>query len=257
MLEARELTKRYRSFAAARDISFTIRPGDVLGLLGPNGAGKSTIVKMLTALVEPTQGFVLFKGERIGSDLSSYKSLMGYVPEQPDLYGFLTGWEYLDMVATLRGIDRRTFRTKASALLEGLTLYAARDNAIATYSKGMRQRVVVIAALLHDPELLILDEPFSGLDVTSAMVLRRTIELLARQGKAVLFSSPVMEQVDRLCTHLVVLKRGSVVAAGSMADLQQNFAGLDLEAGFMQLTEQVDTDAIARSLVAAVTAPAR
>ena len=121
----------------------------------------------------------------------------------------------------------------------------------------MRQRVVVIAALLHDPELLILDEPFSGLDVTSAMVLRRTIELLARQGKAVLFSSPVLEQVDRLCTDLVVLKNGSVAAAGSMADLQQNFAGLDLEAGFMQLTEQVDADAIARSLVAAVTAPAR
>jgi len=240
---------------AVRDISFSIRAGEILGMLGPNGAGKSTIVKMITGLIEPSRGAVLFHGERIGRELSAFKQRMGYVPEQPDLYGFLTGWEYLDLVATLRGLDRRRFHEKASAMLEGLTLYSARDNPIASYSKGMRQRIVLISALMHDPELLVLDEPFAGLDVTSALVLRHVFARLAAEGKAVFFSSPVLEQVDRLCTHLAMLKRGSVVASGSMQEMEAGFAGLGLEAGFMQLTEQVDADRIAQDIVSAVRAP--
>jgi len=255
VLEAQELTKRYSAVMAVRDISFTIRRGEILGMLGPNGAGKSTIVKMITGLLEPTRGAVLFHGERIGRELSAFKRRMGYVPEQPDLYGFLTGWEYLDLVATLRGLERRRFREKASAMLEGLTLYSNRDDPIASYSKGMRQRIVLISALMHDPELLVLDEPFAGLDVTSALVLRHVIARLAAEGKAVFFSSPVLEQVDRLCTHLAVLKRGSMVASGSMEEMQAGFAGLGLEAGFMQLTEQVDADRIAQNIVSAVRAP--
>jgi ABC-2 type transport system ATP-binding protein len=178
------------------------------------------------------------------------------VPEQPDLYGFLTGWEYLDLVATMRGFDGRRFREKASALLEGLSLFASRDVAINAYSKGMRQRIVLIAALLHDPELLVLDEPFSGLDVTSALVLRQVIARLAAEGKAIFFSSPVLEQMDHLCSHLVLLKQGSVVASGPIAEVHARFNGMGLEAGFMQLTEQGDADRIAQQIVAAVRAPA-
>jgi ABC-2 type transport system ATP-binding protein len=253
ILEARGLTKRYGAFTAARDVGFAIRPGQILGMLGPNGAGKSTIVKIATGLLEPSDGAILFRGRRVGDDLTEYKRSLGYVPEQPELYGFLTGWEYLEMVATLRGLDRRLFRKKASAMLEGLTLYQGRDLPIGSYSKGMRQRIVVIAALLHDPEILILDEPFSGLDVASALVLRRVVRLLAERGKAVLFSSPVLEQADKLCTHLVMLKRGSVAASGSIDQMHEGFAGLDLEAGFMQLTEQVDADHIAETIAAAAT----
>src|ERR1700730_2531850 len=232
VLEARELAKRYGAFMAVRDVSFAIRPGEILGVLGPNGAGKSTIVKMVTGLLEPSRGAVLFKGERISQELSAFKHSLGYVPEQPDLYAFLTGWEYLDLVATLRGLNRRRFRDKASAMLESLTLYASRDAPIGSYSKGMRQRIVLISALMHDPELLVLDEPFSGLDVTSALVTRELVELLARQGKGILFSSPVLEQVEKLCTHLVVLKRGAVVGAGPIGEMQAGFAGQSLEAGF-------------------------
>jgi ABC-2 type transport system ATP-binding protein len=253
-LEARGLTKRYGAFTAVRDVGFAIRPGQILGVLGPNGSGKSTIVKIATGLLEPSHGVVLFRGRSIGDGLTEYKRLLGYVPEQPDLYGFMTGWEYLEMVATLRGMDRRLFRKKASAMLEGLTLYQSRDLPIGSYSKGMRQRVVAIAALLHNPEILILDEPFSGLDAASALVLRRVVGLLAERGKAVLFSSPVLEQADRLCTHLAMLKRGSVVASGSIDELHEGFAGLDLEAGFMQLTEQVDADHLAEDIIAATTA---
>jgi ABC-2 type transport system ATP-binding protein len=160
------------------------------------------------------------------------------------------------MVATLRGLTRRTFREKASVLLEGFSLYPRRDEPIGGYSKGMRQRVVLIAALMHDPLLLVLDEPFSGLDVTSALVLRQVIVRLASQNKAIFFSSPVLEQADRLCTHLAVLKRGEVVARGSLEEMRAGFAGLDLEAGFMQLTEHVDVDQIAANIVSAVLAPA-
>ena len=252
VLEARELVKRYGAFTAVREVSFRIGPGEILGVLGPNGSGKSTIVKMVTGLLEPSRGAVLFRGERIGQELTAYKRSLGYVPEQPDLYTFLTGWEYLDLVATMRGLDPRRFREKAAAMLEGFLLYGSRDTPIGSYSKGMRQRIVLISAMMHDPELLVLDEPFSGLDVTSALVLRQVIARLAAEGKALLFSSPVLEQVDRLCTHLVVLKKGSVVGAGSMQDMQAGFAGMGLEAGFMQLTEQVDADGIARNIVAAV-----
>jgi ABC-2 type transport system ATP-binding protein len=255
VLEARDLAKRYSAFTAVRDVSFAIRAGEILGVLGPNGSGKSTIVKMVTGLLDPSRGAVLFKGERIGQELTAFKQSLGYVPEQPDLYAFLTGWEYLDLVATLRGLHPDRFREKAAAMLDGFTLYGSRDTPIGSYSKGMRQRIVLISALMHDPELLVLDEPFSGLDVTSALVLRHVIARLAAEGKAILFSSPVLEQVDRLCSHLVVLKKGTVVGAGSMDEMQAGFAGLGLEAGFMQLTEQVDADRIAQNIVTAVRSP--
>jgi ABC-2 type transport system ATP-binding protein len=254
VIEARNLSKRYGAVPAVRDISFTIRPTEILGVLGPNGSGKSTIVKMITGLLEPSRGSVLFAGRPLADEPGGLKSRLGYVPEQPDLYGFLTGWEYLDLVATLRGLNPRRFREKARAMLAGFTLYGSRDVPIYSYSKGMRQRIVLIAALLHDPALMVLDEPFSGLDVTSALVLRHVIARLASQGKAIFFSSPVLEQADRLCSHLVVLKQGAVVASGSMEEMHAGFGSLGLEAGFMQLTEQVDTARIAGEIVAAVLA---
>jgi ABC-2 type transport system ATP-binding protein len=254
VLEACSLTKRFGASAVVRGVSFALPPGQVLGVLGPNGAGKSTIVKMLTGLVDPTTGTVRFRGRPIGDDLTAYKASLGYVPEQPDLYGFLTGWEYLELVATLRGLDVRRFREKAAAMLDGLTLFPHRHSLIGGYSKGMRQRIVVISALLHDPELLILDEPFSGLDVTSALVLRRVFALLAADGKTLLFSSPVLEQIDQLCTHLVLLKQGLVVASGSIGEMRSGFAGLSLEDGFMQLTEQADARRVAENIFAAVRA---
>lgn len=257
VLETQNLAKKYGAVTAVRDISFSICAGDILGVLGPNGAGKSTIVKMVTGLVDPTRGHVQFRGERIEADLTLYKRSLGYVPEQPDLYGFLTGWEYLELAGTLREIPSPILRAKASAMLHAYTLYPHRDSPIASYSKGMRQRIVLIAAMMHDPELLVLDEPFSGLDVTSAAVTRELVELLARRGKAILFSSPVLEQVEKMCSHLVVLKRGAVVASGPMAEMRAGFAGQSLEAGFMRLTEQVDIGRIAQDLADAVLAPAR
>jgi ABC-2 type transport system ATP-binding protein len=252
VVEVRNLVKRYGAYLAVRGVSFAINPGEILGVLGPNGAGKSTIVKMIAGLVDPTQGTVLYRGEPVARDPTAYKRALGYVPEQPELYGFLSGWEYLELAATLRAMDEARFRRKAAAMLRGLSLYEHRDMPIGGYSKGMRQRIVLIAALLDDPAVLVLDEPFSGLDIASALVLRRVIALLAAAGKAVLFSSPVLEQVDQLCSRLVLLKGGAVVAAGPMDEIRARFAGLGLEGGFLQLTEPVDADGLARDIVGAV-----
>jgi len=254
VLEVRNLVKRYSAFCAVRDVSFAIHSGEILGVLGPNGAGKSTIVKMVTGLVEPTTGSVLFRGRPVANDPIAYKRALGYVPEQPDLYGFLSGWEYLELAATLRGIEPARFRHKAATMLRGLSLYEHRDLPIGGYSKGMRQRIVLIAALLDDPALLVLDEPFSGLDTASALVLRRVIARLAAAGKAVFFSSPVLEQADQLCSRLVLLKGGAVAASGPMEEMRARFAGLGLESGFLQLTEPVDADGIAGEIVDAVAA---
>ena len=253
-LQARGLTKRYASLPAVRQVSFDIHGGEILGYLGPNGSGKSTTVKMLVGMLEPSAGQVLFNGANISDTMMEYKRRLGYVPEQPELYYFLTGWEYLELVATLRKMDARRFQSKAAALLEALSLYPHRNSLIGSYSKGMRQRIVLISALIHDPDVLILDEPFSGLDTTSALIVRKVIELLAGEGKAIFFSSPVLEVMEKLCTHLVILREGAVVVSGSMEELRANFAQKGFEEAFLQLSEHVDADQIARNIVSTVRA---
>jgi ABC-2 type transport system ATP-binding protein len=210
---------------------------------------------MMTGLVEPSRGTLAYRGVPLRECLDEYKKSLGYVPEQPDVYGFLSVWEYLELISSLRAIPQRTFRRRATELLKGFQLYAARDVPLGSCSKGMRQRAVLISAMIHDPELLVLDEPFSGLDVTSALIVRRVIELLAEAGKGVFFSSPALEQFDRLCTNLIVLRAGEIVAAGTMAEAREGFAELGLEAGFLQLTEELDTDATARGILAATRTP--
>ena len=255
MLQANCLTKSYSSIAAVRGVSFTIRPGDILGYLGPNGSGKSTTVKMLAGLLEPTSGRVLYRGRNINDDLVAYKARLGYAPEEANLYTFLTGWEYLELVGTLRAMPRARLKEKADSMLRGFAMYAHRHSPISSYSKGMRQRIMLIAALLHDPEVLILDEPFSGLDVSMALVFRQVIRLLAQNGKAIFFCSPVLEVVEKICTHLVLLRKGEVVAYDATAEIRSQGLAPALEEAFLQLTEHVDADALATNIVAAVRAP--
>jgi len=252
MLEARSLTKFYNHAAAVKQVSFTIHPGEILGYLGPNGAGKSTTVKMLTGLLSPSSGQILFRGERISHDLVAYKRRLGYVPEEANLYSFLSGWEYLELVGTLRGMDRNLLARKSKVMLEGLSLYPHRHTPISAYSKGMRQRILLIAALMHDPEVVILDEPLSGLDVISALIIRKVIGQLAAQGKAIVFCSPVLEVVEKVCSHLLILRRGAVVAHGSIEEIRSGTLMPALEDTFLHLTEQVDADKVAGSILAAI-----
>jgi ABC-2 type transport system ATP-binding protein len=250
MLEVRKLTKEYNRRAAVRDVSFCIGPGEVLGYLGPNGSGKSTTVKMLTGLLEPTSGEAWWRGRSIREDLEGFKRVLGYVPEEPFVYPYLTGREYLQLTGRLRGMEERSLSAKIDAMLDLLSLYEHRFSPIASYSKGMKQKVLIAAALLDDPEVLIFDEPLSGLDVTTALVFKNLVRTLAGRGKAILYSSHVLEVVEKVCTRVLILRRGEVVAHDSVERLRALLASPSLEDVFAQLVVQEDTEKIAGELYA-------
>lgn len=253
MLEAVHLTKKYASLPAVQDLSFTLRPGQVLGCLGPNGSGKSTTVKMLTGLLEPTRGAVQFDGQSIQGDLAGYRERLGYVPEEPNLYPYLTGWEYLELIGTLRGMPQSELFKKIDSLLELLSLHPSRHASIGTYSKGMRQRVLIIAAIMHNPEIFIFDEPLSGLDVTSALIFKNLIQTLGQQGKLVFYCSHVLEVVEKVCTDVLILRKGQVIAQDSVANIRQ-IIGQSLENTFLHLVEDVDTMSVARDIISVMKA---
>src|SRR6516162_6690510 len=248
MLEAVQLSKRYLSVAAVEDLSFQLRPGQVLGCLGPNGSGKSTTVKMLTGLLEPSRGLVRFDGRNIQEDLPSYRKRLGYVPEEAHLYPYLTGWEYLEMVGTLRGINASDLLVKIDSLLQLFSLHTARHAAIGTYSKGMRQRILLIAAIMHDPEIFIFDEPLSGLDVTSALIFKNLVQTLGRAGKMVFYCSHVLEVVEKVCSDVLILRKGVVIAHDSVANVGK-ILGESLENTFLRLVDDVDTTHVAQHIV--------
>jgi len=248
MLEVRGLTKRYPGVVALDHVSFTALPGEVTGYLGPNGSGKSTTVKMITGLLEPSAGEILYCGRPIGADLVEYKRILGYVPEEPYLYPHLTGAEYLELAGELRDLPPATLRDKIGALLELFSLAGDRNAPISSYSKGMRQKILICAAILHDPELIILDEPFSGLDVHAALVVRSLIPSLAASGKTILFSSHVLEVVEKVCNHVVILHKGRAVANDSIDRLRDLMALPTLEDIFAQRVTECDPDSTARQI---------
>jgi len=248
MLDLRHVCKRFKRSPAVDDVSFSARAGEITGYLGPNGSGKSTTMKMITGLMETTSGKILFKGESIERDLIAYKQRIGYVPEEPHLYSHLSGLEYLTMVGKLRGLPAKPTIDRIDGLLQLFALHGDRHTAIGAYSKGMRQKILLSAALLHNPDLLILDEPFSGLDVGTGLVLRSLIQELARRGKAVLFSSHELETVERVCSHVVILNRGKIVADDSIEHLRMLMAVPTLEGIFSQLAVEQDTAAISREI---------
>lgn len=249
MLELRHVTKLYSGIPAVTDISFRAVCGEVTGYLGPNGSGKSTTIKMIVGLIEPSDGEILFHGEPIDRNRIAYRQRLGYVPEESHLYTHLTGLEYLHMVAELRCLPRGPSVAKIDELLRLLSLTPSRHAAISSYSKGMRQKILIAAALLHNPELIILDEPFSGLDVNTALILRDLICELARKGKAVLFSSHELETVERVSSRVVILHRGRVVANDSIQNLSAVLSQPNLEGIFSELAIEQDTAAITRELV--------
>jgi ABC-2 type transport system ATP-binding protein len=248
MLELRRVCKSFSGIPAVDDVSFSARAGEVTGYLGPNGSGKSTTMKMITGLIQMTSGEILFDGEPIQRDPIAYKQRMGYVPEEPHLYAHLTGLEYLTMVAQLRNLPAKSSAEKIDGLLRLFSLHGDRHVAISSYSKGMRQKVLLSAALLHNPDLILLDEPFSGLDVGSALVMRSLIQELASRGKVVLFSSHELETVERVCSHVVILHRGKVVADDSIERLRTLMSLPTLEEIFSQLAVEQDTAAVSREI---------
>ena len=248
MLEAVHLTKRYVSLPAVQDLSFSLRPRQVLGCLGPNGSGKSTTVKMLTGLLQPTRGIVQFDGHNIQENLAAYRKRLGYVPEEAHLYPYLTGWEYLELIGALRGMEQRNLETKINSLLELFSLHPHRHASIGSYSKGMRQRLLLIAAIMDDPDIFIFDEPLSGLDVTSALIFKNLVQALGQQGKLVFYCSHMLEVVEKVCSDVLILRKGIVIAQDSVANIGQ-ILGQSLENTFLHLVDDVDTIGVAHDIV--------
>lgn len=249
MLELKGLYKFYRGIPAIEDVSFNVAAGEIVGFLGPNGAGKSTTVKIITGMLRSDVGGVLFEGRNIRDDMVAFRRAVGYVPEEAHLYGYMSGLEYLQLVGRLRGFSEALIEAKATEFLKLLHLESSQHSPISTYSKGMRQRVLIAAALLHDPSLLIFDEPLSGLDAISARLFKDLLELLAAQGKAVLYISHVMEVVEQVCNRVVVIAKGRILADAPPTELAQLMSLPNLERVFAQLIQQQDTAAIARQIV--------
>ena len=255
MLEAIALAKFYGSVPAVRDVTFRLEPGQVLGYLGPNGAGKSSTVKVLTGLLPPTRGQVLFEGKDIHSDLASYRKRLGYVPEEANLYPFLTGLEYLEMIGSLRAMAPKAMQGKISSLLELFSLFQHRHVPLGSYSKGMRQRILLIAALMDNPDVLILDEPLSGLDVTSVLIIKNLIQAFSTRGKAVFYCSHILEIVEKICSQLLILSKGQVTAYGATDEVRCRIGQSSLERIFLHLVEEKDVSQIANEIVDVVTSP--
>jgi ABC-2 type transport system ATP-binding protein len=248
LLELRHVCKSFSGIRAVDDVSFQACAGEVTGYLGPNGSGKSTTMKMITGLIGMTSGEILFRGEPIHRNPMAYRQRMGYVPEEPHLYSHMTGLEYLTMVGQLRNLPAESTAGRIDGLLRLFSLHSDRHLPISSYSKGMRQKILISGALMHNPDLLLLDELFSGLDVASALVLRSLIHELAARGKVVLFSSHELETVERVCSHIVILHRGKIVADDSIDRLRALMSLPTLEEIFSQLAVEQDTAAISREI---------
>lgn len=247
MLQARALTKRYGGLLALDSVSFDLSPGEIVGYLGPNGSGKSTTVNLVVGLLEPSAGSIVLNGVSLADDPVRYKERIGYVPEEPFLYTHLTAGEYLMLVGRMRSIEESGLAARTSRLLSLFQLHDSRYQTMSAYSKGMRQRVLVAAALLHNPDLLVLDEPFSGLDVNAGLLFRALLGLLAAQGKMVLFSTHRFDMVEKLCSRAVILSRGRLVAEERLTGVDPNAASL--EDTFVRVTEQPDFTPVARQIV--------
>jgi ABC-2 type transport system ATP-binding protein len=252
MLEVRDVSKRYGAVSAVRHVSFMVRPGEVLGYLGPNGSGKSTTVKMLVGLMPPSRGAILFDGRDIQDHLIDYKAVVGYVPEEAHVYTYLTGPEYLRLCGRLRGIAPGPLERKIDRFLETFGLAGDYHATLSSYSKGMRQKILLSAALLHNPRVLVLDEPVSGLDLSTALVMRTVVKALASAGCIVFYSSHELDTVEKISTRVMILRSGEVVADDSASRLRELMRVPSLEDVFSQLAVKENLDDVAGALIEAV-----
>jgi ABC-2 type transport system ATP-binding protein len=245
MIEVRELVKRYGRLTAVAGIDLRAEPGEVLALLGPNGAGKSTTIKMITGLIRPSAGSVVVNGFDAVRAPVAAKAALGYVPDRPYLYPKLTGRELLRFLGRLREVPDAERR--AEAWLERFDLLEVQNERIEAYSHGMRQKLTFCAALLHDPQVLVVDEPMVGLDPRAARDVRRLMRERAEAGRTVLLTTHQIDVAEEAADRVTLLHRGRVAADGSLADLRSRVGdeGARLEAIFLRLTEEGDAGGVA------------
>ena len=252
MIETVNLQRAYSGRLALHDLSLRVEPGEILGFLGPNGAGKSTTVKILTGMIKPDGGRATVAGFDVVSAPLEVKKRIGYVPESAALYESLSAREYLDLVASLHHLPVEATRARIEDLLTRFELSAAMDQRLTEFSKGMKQKVLIVSALLHRPEVLFLDEPLTGLDANAALVVKELLRGLAAQGRTIFFCSHVLEVVERVCTRIVIIDRGRVIAEGTAAAIAAAAGQPTLERAFVSLTGTRDAAAVTHDLLEAL-----
>ena len=250
-VELRGVVKRYGEILAVDNVDLSIKSAEVFGLLGPNGSGKSTTLKMLLGLVQPDSGSVNVLGIDVQKDPVAVKRLVGYVPESPRLYEFLTGIEYLDFIGDVYGMQTEEKKARINEYLKALELEGREGDMISSYSEGMKQKIALISAFLHRPKLLILDEPLSGLDPRSARIVKDFLHELKGQGVTTIMSTHVLEIAQALCDRIAIMYHGRLLALGSMDELRQmaKLPDSGLEDIFLKLTGTGDIRAVVEELL--------
>ncbi|MBA2305438.1 MAG: ABC transporter ATP-binding protein [Acidobacteria bacterium] len=252
MIRTERLTKLYDGKPAVLELDLSIQPGEVFGFLGPNGAGKSTTVKILAGLIPAYSGRAIVAGYDVADHPLEVKRRLGFVPETPRLYDSLTADGFLDVMGALYHLDPRTSKARRNDLIELFGLGEVRNQRLREFSKGMRQKVVIASALIHRPEVLILDEPFDGLDANTALVMKGLLREMAAQGKTILFSSHVLEVVERICTRICIIDGGRKVAEGSAEQIRMNFRAATLDEAFSRLTGEREASQVTADILAAL-----
>ena len=252
MIDTENLSRGYGGKVALRGLTLHVAPGEILGFLGPNGAGKSTTVKVLTGMIKPDSGRARVAGFDVVSDPLEVKKRIGYVPESAALYESLSAREYLELVASLYHLPRESAGHRIEEMLARFELSHAIDQRLSEFSKGMKQKVLIASALMHRPDVLFLDEPLTGLDANAALVVKELIRGLAAQGRTIFFCSHVLEVVERVCTRIVIIDHGTVIADGTARDIAAAAGASTLEQAFVALTGTRDTAQVTHDLLKAL-----
>jgi ABC-2 type transport system ATP-binding protein len=252
MITANGLTKSYPLKDAVRSLTFSAGKGEIVGFLGPNGAGKTTTVKMLTGMILPTSGTATVAGFDVVREPIEAKKRLGYVPESGALFETLTGGEYLHFIADLHHLDREVADRRADEFLDLFGILGQKDQRIQEYSKGMKQKILIAAALIHQPQVLFLDEPLNGLDANAALVFKEIIKRLSAQGMTILFCSHILDVVEKLCPRIIILNEGSIIAEGTPGMIAERVGETTLEEAFCKLTGVRDARESAREFLEAL-----
>jgi len=240
MIELKGLTKRYGALVAVDNLNLLIPKGEIFGFIGPNGAGKTTTINMIGGILAPTSGTVVICGITMESEPEKAKRKIGFIPERPYLYEKLTGMEFLKFIADLYGVGEDVFLIKSREKLEMFFLSDWSDDLVESYSHGMKQRLVMAAALVHDPEVVIVDEPMVGLDPLAIKMVKNLFRNLAEQGVTIFISTHTLKVAEDICDRIGIIHKGSLIATGTPEDLKRrvNETDADLEQVFIRLTEQ-------------------
>src|SRR6266567_5101676 len=250
-IDVSHLTKTYGPTVALNDVTLSVGTGEVRGLLGPNGSGKSSLMKTIMGLTKPSYGSIQVLGYDVRASPMEIKKIVGYVPESPRLYEFLTATEYLDFIADVRGLSYAEKKERIGRLIQALDLEGKQGDTISGYSQGMKQKVALMGSILHRPRVLLLDEPLNGLDPKSARVVKELVHGLARDGVTTVFSTHILEIAEAICDRLTILQNGHVLAEGTAEELRQKagLPGSGMEDVFLKLTGTKGVEDIVEALM--------